>query len=85
MYPAQFIQETNGTFSVYFPDLEGCQTYDDTLEGAVLTAKQALEGYIEVVLEDGDELPPPSKLSDVSTGCEHAMMIIAEHGKKETA
>jgi len=77
-YPAQFIKETNGTFTVYFPDLEGCQTYDDTLEGAAIMAKQALEGYIEVLIEEGGELPLPSKYSDISPKSEYVMMVVAD-------
>ena len=51
VYPAQFINEDNGAISVYFPDLQGCYTYDDTMEGAALMAREALELYIEVLLE----------------------------------
>jgi|GEM_PF-3455798 len=79
VYPAQFIKEDNDTFSVYFPDLKGCQTYDDTLEGAVIMAKKALEGFIEVLLEEGEKLPSPSMLKDVSANCEYAMMIVADN------
>lgn len=71
-YPAQFINETNGSISVFFPDLEGCRTYDDTLEGAAFMAKDALEGFIEFLLEEGETLPVPSVLADVTVPTEIA-------------
>jgi len=78
VYPAQFINEDNGTISVYFPDLEGCHTYDNTIEGATLMAKDALEGYIEVAFELGKELPAPSRLNDVTVENGFTMMVVAD-------
>ena len=78
VYPAQFVNEDNNTISVYFPDLEGCHTYDDTIEGATLMAKDALEGYIEVILEMGKELPSPSNINDVPVDKGIVMMVVAD-------
>jgi len=78
VYPAQFINETNDTISVYFPDLDGCQTYDDTMEGATLMAKDALEGYIGVLLELGKELPAPSDINDIDNSKGLVMMVVAD-------
>jgi len=78
VYPAQFINETNETISVYFPDLDGCQTYDDTMEGAALMAKDALEGYIGVLLELGKELPIPSDINDIDNSKGLVMMVVAD-------
>jgi len=78
VYPAQFINEDNGTVSVYFPDLEGCHTYDDTIEGAAIMAKDALEGYIEVTLELGNQLPTPSSIKDLAVNNGITMMVVAD-------
>ncbi|MCL2054447.1 MAG: type II toxin-antitoxin system HicB family antitoxin [Oscillospiraceae bacterium] len=65
-YPAQFINEDNGSISVFFPDLQGCFTGGwGSLEEAFLMAKDALEGHIEVLAEQGETLPKPSKFTDV--------------------
>ena len=77
-YPAQFINEDNGTVSVYFPDLDGCYTYDDTIEGAALMAKEALELYIDVAFEKGLQLPPPSLMKDLSGKEGTIMIVVAE-------
>ena len=87
IYPAQFINEDNGTISVYFPNLEGCHTYDDTIEGAMLMAKDALEGFIEVLLEMGEEIPKPSDMKDIAAENGIVMLVIAdvENMAKENA
>jgi len=77
VYPAQFINEDNGTISVFFPDLEGCQTYDDTMEGAAQMAINALEGYIDTLLELGKSIPNPSKISDIVVENGYVMMVVA--------
>jgi len=78
VYPAQFINEDNGTISVYFPDLEGCHTCDDTIEGASIMAKDALEGYIEVILDLGKDLPKPSNIKEITVDDGFVMMVVAD-------
>jgi len=83
VYPAKFVNEDNGTISVFFPDLEGCHTCDDTMEGAALMAKDALEGYIEVVFELGKELPKPSSVQDIAISNGFVMMVVADVANME--
>jgi predicted RNase H-like HicB family nuclease len=64
-YPAHFINEDNGTVTVTFPDLSGCKTYGESLEDAVFMAKDALEGFIEIILENNETLPKPSCIDSV--------------------
>jgi len=78
IYPAQFVYEENGSVSVYFPDLDGCQTYDDTLEGAALMAKEALEGYIGILLELDKKLPEPSNINNIAIDQGLVMMVVAD-------
>lgn len=78
IYPAQFINEDNGTVSVFFPDLKGCMTYDDSLEGAALMAKEALEGFVDVLLENNEPLPPPSDIKDVHADNGIVMYVVAD-------
>ncbi|MCL2698928.1 MAG: type II toxin-antitoxin system HicB family antitoxin [Defluviitaleaceae bacterium] len=83
VYPAQFVNEDNGSISVYFPDLDGCQTYDDTIEGATIMAKSALEGYIDVLLEMGKILPKPSNIKDIRSNNGLVMMVVADVGNMD--
>ena len=51
IYPAIFMPEDTGEYSVVFPDLEGCNTYGDNLEHAITMAQEALGLYL-VSLEE---------------------------------
>jgi predicted RNase H-like HicB family nuclease len=63
IYPAVFHEEEE-TFWVEFPDLEGCQTYGNTLEQTMTLAQEALGLYIVSLEESGKELP---EATDVKT------------------
>lgn len=64
IYPAVYHKEDN-SYWVEFPDLEGCQTFDNTLNETVLSAQEALLGYILIILESGQELKEPSNIKDL--------------------
>ena len=51
--------------SVRFPDLPGCLTAGDTAEEAHAAAREALEGFMYVMEQDGDVIPDPSPLDDI--------------------
>jgi predicted RNase H-like HicB family nuclease len=52
-------QETNG-FTIIFLDAGGLASCGDTLDEALAMGKEALETYVEVLVDDGDPLPLPS-------------------------
>ena len=74
-YPAIFTKEESGYF-VNFPDIKPCYTEGKTLEEAVIMAKDVLESRIEVALERGEPLPPPSNL-DTLVG-DRLMLVVAD-------
>jgi predicted RNase H-like HicB family nuclease/DNA-binding XRE family transcriptional regulator len=45
---------------IAFPDCPGCQTFAERSEDALAVAREALEGWLEVHLEDGEAPPHPS-------------------------
>jgi predicted RNase H-like HicB family nuclease/DNA-binding XRE family transcriptional regulator len=45
---------------IEFPDCPGCQTFAESHEVAIDLARDALEGWLEVHLENGDAPPRPS-------------------------
>lgn len=65
VYPAVFHKEDDA-YWVEFPDLEGCQTYGETLNETMAYAQEALAGYLLTLLEENRELVPPSDVSAVS-------------------
>lgn len=76
IYPAVFHMEENGSYSVSFPDLEGCITYGATLEEAFAMAKEALALFIDGM----KELPPVTEMKNVKTNeGETAMLVEADN------
>lgn len=49
--------EPEGGFSVFVPELPSVSTQGETLEEARQMAREAIEVYLEVMREDGLELP----------------------------
>lgn len=66
IYPALFHAE-DGAYWVEFPDLDGCQTYGDTIDETLFNAQEALEVYAITLLEQGKQLPPPSDITEIKT------------------
>ena len=65
-YPAIVHNDEDG-YWLEFPDLEGCQTFSDTLEGLMSEVKEALSCYIEEEIEAGAYLPKPSNINSIET------------------
>lgn len=66
IYPAVFHQEDNA-YWVEFPDLEGCNSFGDTLEETLTNAREALEGYSISLIEHKEKLPTPSDIGSLKT------------------
>lgn len=78
VYPAIFHEEKK-SYWAEFPDLRGCQTFGDTLEGTVEYAQEALAGYLMMVLESGGELPLPSDIRSLKAGEADFTTLISCH------
>lgn len=59
-YPAIFTPEEDGTYSIDFPDLEGCYTCGDSIEEGLEMAEDALALVLYGYEKDGREIPAPS-------------------------
>ena len=64
MYPAIFYKE-NESYWVEFPDLEGCQSFGDTLEEIHENAKEALAAYLITLLEQNRTVAAPTDIYEV--------------------
>lgn len=58
-YLARITKEGTRTL-IDFPDCPGCQTFAERKESVAEVAREALEGWLEVHLEDGEAPPRPS-------------------------
>ena len=55
-YWAKLYVDDDG-YSVEVPDLPGCLTCNSSRDGALCMAQDAVRGWLETTLEDGDPLP----------------------------
>jgi predicted RNase H-like HicB family nuclease len=55
-------KEPEGGYTVLVPALSGCVTYGKTVEEAIEMAKDAIRGYVESLIEDGEEIPLEEEL-----------------------
>lgn len=74
IYPAIFHEEADSVW-VEFPDLEGCQTFGDTVEECIGYAKEALEAYAESVIERDIKLPAATSIKELENTCEDGFVI----------
>lgn len=51
-------------FGVVVPDLPGCFSAGDTVEEAFDNAREAIEAHLEVLAEEGKDLPEPKPMSE---------------------
>lgn len=61
IYPAVFHKDEDGTYTVTFPDLDGCSTYGYSLEEAFNMAGDALFAFLDAF----DDVPAPSDINAV--------------------
>ncbi len=70
VYPAIFHKEDDA-YWVEFPDLEGCQTYGNSVNETMEYAQEALAAYLLTLLEENRPIAQPSDLNaiDYDTDC----------------
>lgn len=56
-YRIRLEKEEEVGYTVIVPALRGCVTFGETVEEAIAMAKEAIEGYIETLIDLGKEVP----------------------------
>lgn len=60
-YRMEIIPDTDeGGYTACYPDLPGCLTCSETMEGIIENARDAKKAWLKAALEDGLEIPEPS-------------------------
>lgn len=70
IYPAIFFRESDGSYSVVFPDLNHLSTCGETMQETMEMAVDALAGYLYTERLDGHDIPVPTPLDQVDIHCE---------------
>jgi predicted RNase H-like HicB family nuclease len=65
IYPANFIEDDNGTLNVNFPDFESCFTYGSGLSDALDMAEDVLSLTLYDMEQNGVTPPMPSDIRHI--------------------
>lgn len=72
IYPAIFKKTKEGTYDVFFPDVDGCYSQGETLEEAFLMASDALSAYA-----DAFGIPvPPSDIKKINADKDELVLLV---------
>jgi antitoxin HicB len=63
-------EEDEGGYTVLVPSLPGCVTYGDTMDEAVSMAKEAIELYLESLLQHGESIPTEQRMFEYNLAIE---------------
>lgn len=74
-YIALVHKESKTDFGVSFPDFPGCITAGKNIDEAKDMAQEALALHIRGMLEDGEQLPDPSRLEEIMSDPDYANAI----------
>ncbi|MCL2035768.1 MAG: type II toxin-antitoxin system HicB family antitoxin [Oscillospiraceae bacterium] len=58
-YTAVLQKEDNG-YMIWFPDLDGCNSFGESVSEAIEKSKEALGLYLEVLVERNEDIAEPS-------------------------
>lgn len=76
-YPAIFTPEEDGSFSINFPDLEGCYTCGDSLEDGLEMAEDVLALILYGYEKENRTIPVPSAPGSFSLSGKEFVNFIA--------
>ncbi|MFY8115503.1 MAG: type II toxin-antitoxin system HicB family antitoxin [Rhabdaerophilum sp.] len=57
--------DADHAYGIWFPDIRGCFSGGDTFEEAMLNAQEALALHLQLLMEDGIELPRARSLAEM--------------------
>jgi antitoxin HicB len=59
-------KEPEGVYTALVPSLPGCVTWGNTVEHVLEMAREAIEGYIAVLKEEGEPIPDDNETLEYS-------------------
>ncbi|WP_291370283.1 MULTISPECIES: type II toxin-antitoxin system HicB family antitoxin [unclassified Acinetobacter] len=64
-------------YAVYFPSLPGCNAIGNSIEEALQNAMEAATAHLEILIEDGDELPHSANINELMLLSEYKQCVWA--------
>jgi antitoxin HicB len=71
-YKIHLHKEEEGGYTVIVPALPGCITYGENIDEAIIMAREAIELYVEELVERGEEIPNDNNTLEYSLNLELA-------------
>jgi Uncharacterized conserved protein len=66
VYPAIFHANSDGSYTITYPDLQGCISEGKSLNGALYMAQTALTQWIDYLLEKKQLIPSASRAGEIT-------------------
>lgn len=63
-YPVVLHTDDGENYGVIIPDVKGCFSAGEGVEEALSNAQEAIENHFEILAEDNDPIPEPSRIQD---------------------
>ncbi len=71
-YPIVIHKDPDSDYGVTVPDLPGCFSAGSTIDESLSMAREAIELYLEVLVEDGREVPDASPIDRLRSNPDYA-------------
>lgn len=59
------IENAGSNYCAYVPDIHACATTGKTVEETFINMHDALEGYLDLMLKDGDTIPSATPVDQI--------------------
>ena len=76
VYPGIFTKNSDGSYTVTFPDLEGCISEGKTLKDALKMAQSALTQWIEYLNDNKIDIPKASDQTDITVASNEFINLV---------
>ena len=88
-FPIVIHKDPDSDYGVTVPDLPGCFSAGSTVDEAMLMAREAIELYLDTLIQDGREIPTPSEIESLRHNPDYAgaiwAFVSADYNRKSAA
>jgi predicted RNase H-like HicB family nuclease len=88
-FPIAIHKDSDSDYGVTVPDLPGCFSAGSTVDEAMLMAREAIELYLDTLIEEGHEIPEPSPIERLKSDPTYTdavwALVSAEYVSKSAA
>lgn len=73
-----FVIKDDDSYTVTFPDLPGCITFADTVDGAYANARDLLPVFLETMRDNAMEIPLPTPFETIEPDADDSDLIVGK-------